>query len=387
MDAPDTPEAVRAALDRLPDTFQMHLRTPEISLATYQRIAMAEHAHKVRSRSRVYLDTFYWVKLRDVERGTSNDALASRLLSLLRHGRSRGKIVCPLSYSVVEELFGQSDLDSRVATAKLMDELSGAVCLQPPHHLFQFELESFLLNTLSIECPAPFDSAWTNVAFFVGTPTPQIDWLEPHQLLAMQKAFYDCSNGMTVAELAAIWAKSKTYAKQKERWQSTAETINREKGKPENHLKTFAEYYQSEIWGILDADRHLLREVVISLGQATGCVATPSAEAGAAVGDLLRRAIGNLVQAKKVTSQLPQLHISASLHAATRFDRSRKIKRTDFEDFRHARSAIPYCNAFITERSLSHLLTHAPLNLHNEFECQVIGNMGDAVQYLEKLIH
>ena len=87
----------------------------------------------------------------------------------------------------------------------------------------------------------------------------------------------------------------------------------------------------------------------------------------------------------KLTSELPSLRVSAGLHAALRWDKTRKYKRNDLHDFHHAVAAIPYCDYFFTEHSLRQLLAHNGLRFSELFPCQTISSVADSLKALSRL--
>ena len=101
---------------------------------------------------------------------------------------------------------------------------------------------------------------------------------------------------------------------------------------------------------------------------------------------MVRGLIESALKAGKVQARFPQLHINASLHAALRWDNRRTYKRGDCEDFRHAGSALPYCDYFLTEKSLAHLLCNKPLELDLEYETNVFSDSESAIRALSQLL-
>jgi hypothetical protein len=96
-------------------------------------------------------------------------------------------------------------------------------------------------------------------------------------------------------------------------------------------------------------------------------------------GRLLANAIYN---AFRITTQLPTIRIGAGLHAALRWDRKRKYKANDLFDFRHAEAALPYCDYFLTERSLRHLLQDRNLRFGDLFPCKVYSEAAEVLDAL-----
>ncbi len=79
------------------------------------------------------------------------------------------------------------------------------------------------------------------------------------------------------------------------------------------------------------------------------------------------------------------MRIAAGLHAALRWDRKRKYKRNDFNDFHHAIAAIPYCDFFLTDHGLRHLVAHKRLRFSEFFACKTLSGIADSLQALSRI--
>lgn len=111
-------------------TFDHHLQHPEISLDRYVRSKILATADRVLACKRVYLDTRFWILLRDACLGRAQDSLHDEMLDRLRRLVDSGKVICPINANTLAELLKQRDQTTRLATAKLIDELSLGVALQ-----------------------------------------------------------------------------------------------------------------------------------------------------------------------------------------------------------------------------------------------------------------
>jgi len=156
-------------------------------------------------------------------------------------------------------------------------------------------------------------------------------------------------------------------------------------GKRTNPVSSFKVLYEHEIAGGLDAFQRTCGQVMERLCRLSGFrgeIGDPEREEGSR---MLCGFVRAAVRAGRIGATFPQLHINASLHAALRFDDRRSYKRGDCEDFRHAGSALPYCNCFLTEKSLRHLLCTKPLNLDAEYGVKVFSDSASAVTELSAL--
>ena len=86
----------------------------------------------------------------------------------------------------------------------------------------------------------------------------------------------------------------------------------------------------------------------------------------------------------RITTDFPQYHIMGVIHATIRWMR-RRYQVNDPMDHQHATTALPYCNAFFTERDLRDTLTRGPFHLDRAYGCHVISDPNEAVAYLEKI--
>ena len=111
-------------------TLDYHWRHPEISLERHFRSKFLTTADRVLARKTIYLDTRFWVLLREVCLGRSTDPQHGQILTQLRRLIAAGKVICLINADILAELLKQRDEMTRLATAKLIDELSLGTALQ-----------------------------------------------------------------------------------------------------------------------------------------------------------------------------------------------------------------------------------------------------------------
>ena len=88
--------------------------------------------------------------------------------------------------------------------------------------------------------------------------------------------------------------------------------------------------------------------------------------------------------AKKDSSAqiLPSHRTYAALHAAIRTDDRRDFDGNDLPDLEHAAVAAAYCDLFLTERSLSDLLSRAQVRAVIPKNCTALSSINDAIAKL-----
>ena len=142
-----------------------HIESPDISLNEHMRRRHYELADALKTRRAYYLDTKYWIIIRDVVAGIRSSDPEIALLNVLRSQVAAGEAFCPISESTFAELFKQRDPVTRKATAELIDELSLDVSLIPFEERVKVELQAYIYShvpVLSVPIPEIADSGATD---------------------------------------------------------------------------------------------------------------------------------------------------------------------------------------------------------------------------------
>lgn len=97
----------------------------------------------------------------------------------------------------------QSDPDTRLATARLIDELSLGVTIQNAQDRLKTEVVHFLMVATkpgAVMAP-PLESVWLKVAYALGMLHPMAQNVANSEQLVMAKAFFDLMWSLTLEEL------------------------------------------------------------------------------------------------------------------------------------------------------------------------------------------
>ena len=368
----------------LPD-FAHYEKLANLSTDQYLSLQHGLLGDKVLRLHRIYLDQKYWNYCRDALRGRPQRPAHAEILSLLRRLVQTGVCVCPASHVVLDETLRQSDIDSRTLTAQLIDELSTGICLQPYFFFVGFEI----YHWLKTKRPDPPDVhpvaryAWTYPTNVLGVSVPHVTAMPPDMNAAMQKFWFDFSSRIPFSRMAAGMhdcphAGRKTpiehYLKQNE----MCETHR-------GDFQTFGEAFLLELRGALEAEETAVREAwTLHYERETGNrITDPECEDARQTTMAMCGLIYSAFQHHKITTQMPSLRIPVGIHAALRHGR-RKHRMGDIEDHMHASLALPYCNAFFTEKTLGNLLTREPLGYDRLYGCTVLWKDNDIIQHLEQ---
>jgi hypothetical protein len=343
-------------------------------------------AQELRSQTKIYLDTKYWLLLRDARAGRTVHASLPELLARLQSLVQQRHAVCPLNADIFIEVIKQSDRATRNATIQLMDELSRGVTIMPMSERMSLELFHFLESCrVGDNGVEPLSNLiWSKARFILGFAVPLIDGLSPDQEFEAQKQIIDRIWDQTLIDAIGNIPDDE-FPDQNAAFPDISGQLNTGKAESINEHKTFESMFLAEVAGGWDSFRSECSHVFRSFYQR----ATHSPADDPAVIDAVGRALVSvIVQAfkhGKVGKHLPSTRVSAGLHAALRWDRGRKYMANDLFDFRHAEAAIAYCDLFFTERSLCHLLKDRNLRLSDFSGCQVYFDPSDALRAVESI--
>jgi hypothetical protein len=118
---------------------------------------------KVAGRRSVFLDTNCWIEMAD----EAND-VACRVRDRLRELVSSGRIFCPLSWGLLEELFNQTG-ESLKRTARLMEELSMNVTYVMRTEVYEWEVARSVQRAYGKPVAESLSGLFAPVAAFAGS--------------------------------------------------------------------------------------------------------------------------------------------------------------------------------------------------------------------------
>ncbi len=268
-----------------------------------------------------------------------------------------------------------------------MDELSTGISVQPYNVLIQSELLHFLYSTRK----APADVypvkyfAWTYAANIFGHMSPQFKLLDDDTNKAIQKSWFAFMSTIKFSDYLKTWNMSpETVPKPPSDYYDRQ---NRDCELHRDDFQTFDQAFLIELKGALDFDKAFLNDAIIYFAQKQFGVdeETIRAEIKNTGGNTLAPVIYEAFRLKKLTTQLSCFRIPVGIHAAIRHSRQ-KHKPGDQHDHLHARSALPFCDLFLTEKNLCHLLCAPPLEYDKLYYCRVVWKPEDAIKALDEVI-
>lgn len=372
---------------RVVHTFEKHRRESGKSLETYLKERRLRLGESIAHRYKVYLDTKYWILLTDHRLGRRVKTAVGELSSLLEGGTTSGKLICPISADIFLEIIKQSDPTTLKCSVELIDTLSEGVSVLTPEERARMELLYFMRKNIFGEgsCHSQEVFVWTKLAYILGFMAPYDTPFSPEEELVIQKSFFDQMWSISLTDM--IETMGLETVREMPSIPDISDDLNTGKFVHLSENSSFEEVFLSEIAGILDTFMDDFREMFVYLYKEMTGNAPAKCEVSACDGP---RQFANLIyhgfRLKRFSTELPSLTIPATIHAAIRWERNRKYKPTDAHDFRHAETALPYFDAFLTENSLRHLLTRCDLGLDRLYNCTVISDPERAVEEVKKAV-
>lgn len=365
---------------------EQHSQYPDISIDRHVKNRVVELGQSLAGRHAIYLDVCYWLLLRNALLADDYETPIGKLIGSLRDAVTSGKVFCPNSESVFLELLKQSDPSSRLRTAKLIDELSLGVSLLSQRERVGTELAHFFYSSQNGAEVHPLRHlVWTKLPYVLGFLHPTEIAIDPPTLLAIQKALFD---EMWTIDLTKMIERFDIAPLPLDpRLDHIADKLNAGNAEHADEIKSFKQALTDEFSGVADLCADTAADVMVEMALKQGHAA-PARNSDE--WKRMRQICANLVfhglQAKPgLRHKLPTLYIEACLHAATRWDKKRKLVGNDIYDFNHASAAVAHCQAFFTEGPLKALLGLKHHGLADDFSCRVASEVPEAMDILNDL--
>ncbi|MBX9653719.1 hypothetical protein K2Y11_08895 [bacterium] len=160
-----------------------------LSILPYVNRKHLELSNKYSRSKKIYLDTKYWLILRDHRLGRAKIPEAAKLHDTLVHGLLENRFVCPISATTWLEILSQTDPTTLRESAKLIDNLSLGLSIIEERQRISIKIKHFLYHGLfKIEHLHPLESlVWTKVGYILGFTTPVNEKLSRELDITLQK--------------------------------------------------------------------------------------------------------------------------------------------------------------------------------------------------------
>lgn len=199
------------------------------------------------------MDLNFWIRLKSCMLGLNGSGDDARLLRLLRSGVAEGRLFCPISESVFFEVLKQSDPSSRMATARLIDELSLGVTLLPNPRRFATEISLFFYSFQEDSELHPISHlVWSKIAYVLDFIDPSSTAFDTYTELVVQKSFFD---HMWMMSLSEMLENISDVPDAKAMWlDDIATTLNAGTLTHSGEVRSFTRMWRDELRGAADRD-------------------------------------------------------------------------------------------------------------------------------------
>jgi hypothetical protein len=291
------------------------------------------------------------------------------VLAVLMTLFANGKIRCPVSFFAFIELTKQTDPITRVATARLIDQLSEGLCFQFPPDLARSELRHFLQKTVAGQPVGEKPWAFTRVGFLAGQTIPELTSAPEATKTLVQKTWIDVMWALRLEHIVEMRA---TPSGPLDFWEKYAAAANTDAAFYRSSRLSYPRVLEREKALLL---RKLLQEELEHLGH----------ELWATNPEL--RDVNKLLQRPLPTASpyaLPSFQILAGITAAA-MRTNMKFEANDILDFRHAALAIPYCDAVCCDKPMAARLRSKPCDFGKVYGSQILRGPEEILGYLKTL--
>lgn len=359
-------------------TLEEHLRHPEISINAHIAMRAAELAGALEGKLAIYLDTRFWIMVREVRDGTSQLSKEREIVRSLEKLVDSGRAFCPIGEPTFSELMKQGGDAQRQATAEAIDSLSYGVSILPDTERIVDEAEGFLLRRLRVSPNVEPRRAWTRLAYVLGEIYPDGTPFPPEMERAIQKAFFDHLGAQPIVSVArTLDSESFTQA---DTLQTQADELNAANAVHRDAMKSFDQVLEQEFHGVA--------EVVASHSRQLPQLFSPlKPETKMLSSQVIANVIREILKREDDARWMPTAHVHAVLHALFRWEyRHKKITPNDLVDFRHAAAALSHCSLLLTEGTLRNALAHRRLSLARVHGTTVLSDRDEVAVHLERLL-
>ena len=341
----------------------------------YIKTKRIDTCHSISTCKRIYLDTNFWIRLRDAHGNTNSRD--KELLDKITELVDTNACILPISEITFWEILKQSDFNSLRKSASMIDKLSKGISIISEGERRTLEFLYFISQAQKKDIYQTSELVWTKLSMNILYPIlPQPENLE------LKKSFIDYLSAMSFSNMVAALEKSKEY--EQFGFQDNVDFLNAAKEKYKGENKSFDQMFLSELGGYVDLFKESLNQAMDQLFfWESGRYPTAEENVGTDPAQL-RNIIYNLFKYKKATTEFPTYSILPELFAAVRWNKTRKYSDgNDTMDFLHASAALPYFDFFFTERELNTIIKHRKLD--TTFNCVVESDLNKILEILNSM--
>ncbi len=303
-------------------TIDFHRNNPEQTLENYYKYLRLELSGNVINKKVIYLDTKFWVLLRDAILFPDKDLQVTELLKISEFLNENNKCIFPISEDVFIEVLKQTDINTLIATVTLIDKLSNGISLINFDERVMLEVMNFWAETTGKPVHDTKELVWTKFSYILGFNTCSLSSLNKAENLILQKSFVD---EMWNKSLLQILEDMKGAEFLRKFLNFTfGNNLNEGKLKHQHEASSFQQMFLNEVGGIVDVYKEDLAKMMVLIIERENKITFSDEEIKSHHSEtmrLMKNTIYNLFRLNKVGSAMPTMQISAALYASVRWDK------------------------------------------------------------------
>jgi len=342
-----------------------------------------ELSKNVINKKVIYLDTKFWVLLRDGFLYPEKNTSASELLKLSKSLSENEKCIFPISEDVFMEVMKQTDSTTLKETVDLIDKLSNGITLLSFDERFKLEILHFFDSAADRTVYETKKLVWSKLPYNAGFYSFRQPSLSVNDNLELQKAHIEQLWNMSLLQMIEEIQGNAPNVQFSQLFNMTyADILNEGKFSHQHEANNFQQMFMSEVAGMVEAYKEDLADMMEFICDRKAEKTFSEQEIKKYRDEtvrLMQNAITNIFRFNKAGKMMPTIRISAALYAAVRWDKKQNFQDHDFYDFRHATAALPYCDFFFTEKRLAHLLTQNLLGFDKFYQCNIQTTVSGAI--------
>lgn len=330
----------------------------------------------LRGRRLIYLDVNHWINLvRAMHGHQGTTTLYTNILTSIRDLQAKGKVCCPLSAPMIEELMFQEDLTSRKDTASLMDELSNGICLQYMETMARKEWSVHVWKALKNDI-AIASTIWTRPGLWRGEDFGLLDGL----LLDLKALDKSGIGGQDAALLEDIFSQ-----RLDEQWNLSFEslTLNPDFERISKDITLqiveslkdripFSEKaFLNKWWDMKLAFFTKIKDSLFNAPLPPDCTELP-------------QTLFSEIILDNSPDIIPVLQVWSKIMAAVTTS-NRKLETNDLFDYMHATYGVSYYDVFACDKRTANFLKTPPLELDRTYPVTIVHSGDELLDYLSHI--
>lgn len=339
------------------DSYNSHLKSKMLNL----------YEHKIKNRKVIYLDTKYWLILRDQLSSELNNSLLNNIYKL----HKSGNYIFPISDITFLEILKQTDPITRNKTINLIDTLSEGITSISSLERLKLEVMIFFGKAMGMNLHNIKEMLMTKLSFILGKYIPPYKFKKLETTIEINEKFLDHLWELKLNKIVEY-----LNLEEWEHHEDNTDYLNHQKTIHLNDHKSFKSLYMTEIGGILDSHETLINKAIKDLYYYyTGNEQEYKKESEN--DNKIKNLLYHSFKLNKIKTELPLIDIPSGLFAAVRWDKKKNHHKNDTYDFLHASFALPYSDYFFTEKHLKSLITNGNLKYDQKYNCKVLAKLKD----------